>query len=155
MSNGNESAKVWTASASDTEVLFDIRTSVLENHQSREELATIGVTPDSVGEMLRTTARAWVAEVEGRPVAFSMADATECTVFAMFVRPGYEGLGLGRALMRQAEEWLYSQGCGEIWLLTGGDTKLRAYGFYERLGWGVAGVEEDGQVRFTKRRHQE
>lgn len=105
-----------------------------------------------MGEMLRTTSRAWLAEVDGLPVAFSMADARECTVFAMFVRPGYEGRGLGRALMREAEEWLYSRGCGEIWLLTGGDPRLRAHGFYKRLGWGAAGVEADGQLRFIKRR---
>jgi len=95
--------KVRVATESDVEALFDIRTSVHENHQSLEELAAIGVTPASVGEMLRTTSRAWLAEVDGQPVAFSMADAQQGTIFAMFVRPGYEGFGLGRALMQETE----------------------------------------------------
>ena len=101
------------------EALFDIRTSVPENHQSREELASIGVTPRRIREMLVTTSRAWIAEEGRQAVAFSMADSAEATVFAMFVRPGYEGRGLGRALMQAAEDWLFSKGLDEIWLLTG------------------------------------
>jgi GNAT superfamily N-acetyltransferase len=70
----------------------------------------------------------------------------------MFVRPGYEGQGLGRVLMHEAEDWLYSCGCEQIWLLTGSEEGLRASGFYRHLGWSVAGVEADGQWRFIKQR---
>lgn len=143
------------ATPDDVELLFDIRTSVLENHQSRGELASIGVTPRAVAEMLRTTARAWVAEVEGRAVGFSMADAAEGTVFAMFVRPGREGRGVGRALMREAEAWLFAEGREEIWLLTGRDPALRAHGFYRRLGWTEAEWRADGQVKYVKSRPTE
>ena len=142
--------RIRTASEADVPVLFEIRTSVRENHQSREELATIGVTPESIGEMMRSSSRVWVAEVEGQPVAFSMADAGEGTIFAMFVRPGYEGRGLGRALMREAEAWLFDQGLEEIWLLTGSDPALRANGFYRHLGWQDAGLQEDGQIKYVK-----
>ena len=140
------------ATPDDVELLFDVRTSVLENHQSRAELASIGVTPRTVAEMLRTTARAWVAEVEGRAIGFSMADAAEGTVFAMFVRPGWEGRGAGRALMREAEAWLFGEGRGEIWLLTGSDPALRANGFYRRLGWTQAEWGADGQVKYVRAR---
>ena len=142
--------RIRAATVSDVEALFDIRTSVGENHQSQEELVSIGVTPDSVSQMLCTTSRAWLAEIDGQPVGFSMADGQQGTVFAMFVRPGYEGRGLGRALMCEAEEWLYSQGHNEIWLLTGSDQGLRANGFYRHLGWSVGGIEDDGQLRFVK-----
>jgi GNAT superfamily N-acetyltransferase len=138
------------ATPDDVELLFDIRTSVLENHQSRAELASIGVTPRTVEEMLRTTARAWVAEVEGRAMGFSMADGAEGTVFAMFVRPGWEGRGAGRALMREAEAWLFAEGWDEIWLLTSRDPALRANGFYRRLGWTQAEWGADGQVKYVK-----
>ena len=40
------------------EMLFDIRTRVKENHQSRAELAAPGVTPESVAAMLRGDAAA-------------------------------------------------------------------------------------------------
>ncbi len=142
--------KIRIATDSDVTTLFRIRTSVNENHQSQEELAAIGVTPGSVGEMLHTTSRAWLAEIDDEAVAFSMADAEQGTIFAMFVRPGYENRGAGRALMREAEEWLFSQGHDEIWLLTGSDEKLRANGFYIHLGWNVEGVEADGQLRYVK-----
>lgn len=138
------------AAPDDVELLFDIRTSVRENHQSRAELASIGVTPWSVAEMLRTTARAWVVEAGGRAVGFSMADAAEGTVFAMFVRPGWEGRGAGRALMREAEAWLFAEEWEEIWLLTGRDPALRANGFYRRLGWTEAEWRADGQVKYVK-----
>lgn len=142
---------IRVAAEADVETLFDIRTSVRENHESREQLAAIGVTPESVGGMLGTTARAWLAEFDGVPAAFSMADAGQGTIFAMFVRPEYEGRGLGRALMREAEDWLFAAGWDEIWLLTGGGP-LRANGFYKHLGWEVKGREADGQLRFVKRR---
>lgn len=68
----------------------------------------------------------------------------------MFVRPGYEGRGLGRVLMREAETWLFGRGWDEIWLLTGSDPKLRANGFYQHLGWRDAGLQEDGQIKYVK-----
>lgn len=140
------------ATEADIEALFEIRTSVRENHQSRAELAALGVTPETIARMLRTCCRAWVASEDGYDVAFSMANAAEATVFAMFLRPGYEGRGLGRALMRLAEEWLFATGCGEIWLLTDSRREVRANGFYRHLGWKESGLQADGQVRFIKQR---
>src|SRR4030095_2243238 len=94
---------IRVASEADVESLFDIRTSVRENHQSRADLARVGVTPESVAEMLRSSSRAWIAPEGRQDVAFSMANAPEATVFAMFVRPEFEGRGLGRILMQAAE----------------------------------------------------
>lgn len=146
------SIRIRIATSSDIDDLFDIRTSVRENYQSREELAALGVTPASIATMLASSSRAWIAEVDTRPAAFAMADAEQATVFAMFVRPEYEGRGLGRLLMREAENWLFSQGLPEIWLLTGSDARLRAHGFYQRLGWSPVGVHPDGQIKYVKRR---
>jgi L-amino acid N-acyltransferase YncA len=102
--------------------------------------------------MLADDARAWIADVDGRPVAFSMAKSAERTVFAIFVRPGYEGRGLGRALMNRAEAWLFASGADEIWLTTGSDLAarpgrtprarrctcrfgFRQVGLFPRIGW--------------------
>ena len=138
------------ATDADVEALFEVRTSVAQNYQSREELAGLGVTPEAIARMLRTTSRAWIAEKDGRAVAFSMADADEGTIFAMFVRPENEGQGLGRALMKEAEDWLFGRGWPEIWLLTGSDPGLRAVGFYLHLGWKAVGLEPDGQTKYIK-----
>ncbi|MEJ7577789.1 MAG: GNAT family N-acetyltransferase [Pyrinomonadaceae bacterium] len=145
--------QIHIATDSDVATLFRIRTSVKENYQSLEELAALGLTPDTVREMLHTTSRAWVAEIDNEAIAFSMAGAEEGTIFAMFVRPGYENRGAGGALMRAAEEWLFSQGHDEIWLLTGSDERLRANGFYLHLGWHAEGVESDGQLKYVKRKN--
>lgn len=142
--------RVARTTAEDVEALFDVRTSVRENHLSRAQLAALGITPESVPERLRTTSRAWIAEAEGRAVGFAMADAAERTVFALFVRPGHDGRGIGRALMAEAEAWLFASGAAEIWLTTGGDPALRAHGFYRRLGWTPAGTEPDGQLRYVR-----
>lgn len=144
--------KIREAQLEDIETLFNIRTSVIENHQSREELATLGITPETVAEMLQTDCRAWIAEIDQQPIAFSMANAAEKTIFAMFVLPSFEGRGAGRALMQQAEQWLWVQGVEEIWLLTGNDSNLRAYGFYLRLGWTPVDIQPDGQIKFLKKK---
>ena len=145
-------AHIRVATEADIDSLFDIRTSVLENHQSRADLARVGVTPGSVAQMLHSSSRAWIASERKQDVAFSMADASDATVFAMFVRPAFEGRGLGRILMKRAEEWLFEQGCVEIWLLTDANRDVRANGFYRHLGWDDAGIQQDGQVKFTKTR---
>lgn len=144
--------QITLATPDDIETLFEIRTSVAQNHQSRDELSALGVTPDSLAEMLRTRSRAWLAHVEGTAAGFSMADSARATIFAMFVRPGFEQRGIGRRLMAEAEAWLFAQGWDQIWLATGSDESLRAWGFYLHLGWVPAGVLDDGQVRFVKRR---
>jgi GNAT superfamily N-acetyltransferase len=140
------------AQIEDIETLFNIRTGVIENHQSREELVTLGITPETVAEMLQTDCRAWIAEIDEQPIAFSMANAAEKTIFAMFVLPSFEGRGAGRALMQQAEQWLWLQGVEEIWLLTGNDPNLRAYGFYLHLGWTPVDLQPDGQIKFLKKK---
>jgi GNAT superfamily N-acetyltransferase len=142
---------IRAAIAEDIETLFSIRTSVRENYQSRAELAQIGVTPESVATLLKTVCRAWLAEVDRQPVGFSMANAAEKTVFALFILPEYEGRGIGKQLLTVAEDWLWSMGCIEIWLLTGADLSLRAHGFYQHLGWQAVGETSDGHIRYIKR----
>ncbi|MEM6988112.1 MAG: GNAT family N-acetyltransferase [Pseudomonadota bacterium] len=135
----------------DSEALFTIRCSVKENHQSREELNAIGVTVDSVRDMIESgNFVTRVAEVEGVPVGFTMAEISDGYFFACFVRPGAEGQGIGKALMMQTEAELISAGVTEAWLSTGPGEALRAVGFYEHLGWERSGVLDDGQIRFTK-----
>ena len=136
----------------DTEILFDIRCSVVENHQSREELASLGITAQTIREMIEgqdyiTT----IAEANGRPAGFSMAEISEGYVFACFVKPDFEGNGLGRALMEAAETGLRNRGVQEAWLSTGQASGLRAVGFYSHLGWYKDGHLDDGQIIFRKK----
>lgn len=143
--------KLRQASVADVETLFDIRCSVKQNFQSRDELADLGITVESVRDMVRggdyvTT----IADVDNRSVGFSMAQISEGYVFACFVRPAYESQGIGRALMNAAEEGLRRAGVKSAWLSTGSEEDLRASGFYRHLGWTEDGFLDDGQIRFVK-----
>jgi GNAT superfamily N-acetyltransferase len=141
------------ATPADIPALFDVRTSVRENHLDLAQLAERGVTPQSLAEMLEQhDARTWVCEGGGRIVAFSMADARTGTVFALFVRPEAEGRGYGRRLLRAAEEWLFAAGWETIWLQTGMEPHLRAHAFYRAAGWELAGAAGHDDVRYEKRR---
>ena len=144
------------AQPEDIEKLFNIRNSEVENLQNREEIAELGITPESVAKMLTTNCCAWIAEIENRSIGFSIANATEKTILGMFILPDFEGQGVGRTLMQVAESWLWSQGIEEIWLVTGNDPNLRAYGFYLHLDWIPVGVETNGnlkgEMKFIKKR---
>jgi GNAT superfamily N-acetyltransferase len=136
----------------EAELLFRLRTAVRENHQSRAELAALGITPESVAAMLRDGGRhaAWLAWLGPEAAGFAMADAAGATHFALFLRPGFEGRGIGGRLLGTAEGWLATRGCAAAWLLTGAGPGLRAPGFYRHLGWMEEGIAPDGSLRFRK-----
>lgn len=136
---------------SDISAIFKIRTSVQENHLSHAQLTEMGITPESIGQAISESPCAWIAEVDGAPVGFSMADANDGCVFAAFVLPDFEGLGLGRALMEKAEAFLF-QTHQTIWLETA--EKSRASGFYRNLGWQPVEVLPEGDIRFEKHLNQ-
>jgi hypothetical protein len=61
----------------------DKKTTATENSQSREELAVLGATVESVKEMVASGDYiAAVAEKDGQPVGFAMARISEGYVFA-------------------------------------------------------------------------
>lgn len=139
------------ATTTDIEALFEIRTSVVQNHLSREQMLALGISPASLADAISAAPCAWVAEVDGKPVAFAMVDLDEACVFALFVTPAFEGQGLARRLMVEAEAALFSRHA-RIWLETDGRDTVRANGFYRRLGWEVVAQLEEGDVRYEKAR---
>lgn len=145
------SVLIRVATVGDVDSLFAIRTSVAQNHLSREQMAALGITPQVLTQAIRDSDCVWIADVEGQPVAFTMIDQAEGELFALFVRPGFENRGLGRQLMAVAESALFARH-ERIFLITDGRDLIRANGFYRRLGWSVVGQEEDHDVRYEKRR---
>lgn len=137
------------ANLADIDAIFDIRTSVHENHLSRDQLAEMGITLNTIRQAILESPCAWVAEVNGVSVGFSMADAEDGCVFAAFVLPEFEGHGLGRRLMDKAEAFLF-QHHQTIWLETA--EASRASGFYRALGWQPVENLPEGDIRFEKNR---
>lgn len=144
---------IRTARQDDVDILFSIRTSVVQNHLSVEQMAELGITPQVLADSIREAPCAWVAEVDGRPAAFVMVDLAKGEVFAMFVLPTHENLGLGRQLMAVAEAALFEHH-DTLYLITDGRDEIRANGFYQRLGWVVVGQVEGDDVRYEKSRAQ-
>lgn len=142
-------AVVRLARLADVDAIFKIRTSVQENHLSEDQLADMGITPEAISQAISETPCAWVAQVCGVPVGFSMVDIEDGCVFAVFVLPEFEGYGLGRNLMHKAESFLF-QSHQKIWLETA--EASRASGFYRNLGWQPVKNLGQGDIRFEKQR---
>lgn len=60
------------AEVSDVESIFIVRTSVTENHLSREEMRELGITESTVSNMIEEGHCAWVATDDDEVVGFSM-----------------------------------------------------------------------------------
>lgn len=141
---------IRVAEITDIADMFRVRISVNENKATMADLAKYGITPESLPKMLSGHGRGWVVEIDGITRGFAMADAANATVFALFVEPGFEGQGIGRALMNEAEKWLAGMGCQQIWLETDSNLQVRANGFYRYTGWIESNMQPDGQVKFIK-----
>lgn len=138
------------AGVADVPGMFDVRTAVTENAIGWERLAELGITPASVAASLMSTCNAWVAERDDGIVGFAIADETEASIFALFVRPGCEGRGIGTRLLDLAVQWLWQKDKTVIFLTTGPGT--RAAGFYARRGWNAVGVQPSGELGFELHR---
>ena len=137
---------VREATAADMPGISRVRLSVKENALSVEQLTERGITNASVAASLLTHRKGWVAERSGQIVAFSMADKTDWSIFALFVLAEYEGRGLGSRLLNLALDWLWDSGAERVWLSTSPGT--RAARFYAKQGWIQTGDAGYGDVRF-------
>ena len=125
--------------------LVALRTSVVENHLSVDEMATRGITPETVLASIEAGERCcFVAEEDGVIAGFSMADRRDGLIFALFTRPGHEGRGHGGRLLDAALDWLKACDHEAAWLHTAPGT--RAERFYLSRGWRPDGKTDDGDV---------
>lgn len=137
------------ATPDDIDGLFHVRTSVRENTLTCEELEEMGITKAAVTAMMQASLCAWVAADDQKIVGFSMIIPEDACLFAAFVLPEYEGKGIGKQLVRFAEDELF-QHHEVIWLETGKTT--RAAGFYRHSGWGNETAADEGDIRLEKRK---
>jgi ribosomal protein S18 acetylase RimI-like enzyme len=100
---------------------------------------------------------ALVAELEGEVVGFigmvSLAVYEHVSplgyILALSVAPEHQGKGIGKALLRAAEEHLRDRGCGDV-RVSSGLQREEAHRFYEAAGYAKTGyrfrkvLAEDG-----------
>ena len=135
--------RIRAAEAADIPAMHRIRQGVEENRLSDEtEIIEASYLPYVIA------ATAWVAETEHGVAGFAILDESANSVWALFVDPGSEGAGIGRALHRRMLEWAREHGIRRLSLSTTADT--RAERFYTAAGWLVTEITVDGEVRFEK-----
>jgi GNAT superfamily N-acetyltransferase len=117
------------ATRADIPAMSRIRLAVTENVLRDPTRITVAMYED----FLERSGRGWVAELDGEIVGFSYADHVNASIWALFIQPGREGRGLGKALLDQATDWLFKRGHERVRLTTGADT--RADRFYAARGW--------------------
>jgi len=123
--------------------IFEIRDSVRENILSDPSR----VTPADIAWFLGN-GLVWVWEEDGRVVGFSAGDVRDGTIWALFVAPGHEGKGIGRALLKAACATLRDAGHAVVTLST--DPGTRAERHYRNDGWTAAGQNPKGELVFQK-----
>ena len=128
-----------TARADDIPRLATIRLAV------RENILRSTITQKMYRDALTTHGQGWVCEVENELVGFVIA-MRDGSIWALFVLPGFEGRGIGRALLARAMNWLQSEGSRRVWLCTAPGT--RAESLYRSLGWRPTGEMPNGDVRY-------
>lgn len=134
---------IRSATSSDIPRLIEIRGSVRENRLSDPSRVTVA---DYGWYISHGPIHVW--EENGVIAGLSASDPRDASIWGLFVDPGYEGRGIGQALIAAACRSLTDVGHGKAKLST--DAGMRAERFYLRNGWCAQGFTERGEVIFTK-----
>lgn len=135
--------KFREATIQDIPAMSRIRLSVRENILSNPAR----VTEQMYADYLSILGRGWVVEANGEVVGFCYADRENSSIWALFMSPEHEGLGLAKRLLKLAVDWLFELGKESVQLGTGPDT--RADRFYAAQGWTRGQVEGAKEVSYT------
>ncbi|MDB6136907.1 MAG: family acetyltransferase [Verrucomicrobiales bacterium] len=111
-------------------------------------LSDPSLVPDSdCIRYLEVRGKGWVGHDGAQLAGFAIADLVDHSIWALFVDPLYEGLGIGKELHRLMMDWYFTQTSETVWLSTAYDT--RAERFYRLQGWTDAGAYSTRERRFT------
>lgn len=132
---------VRRATAEDVADMMALRLSVRENRLFDPGQVT---AEDCLSYVRR--GHMWVWEEDQEILGMSASDCETGWIWALFVRPGHEGRGIGRALFAAACEALRAAGFRTLRLSTDPDT--RAARFYRAAGWREAGYTPEGELIF-------
>jgi GNAT superfamily N-acetyltransferase len=136
-------ANIRRAVAADIPRIMEIRHAVFENRLSDPSVVT-----DAHCTAFIDRSEIWVWCEKGAVLGFSAGDTRDGWIWALFVAPGHEGRGIGRALLPFACETLRRAGYTTATLST--EEGTRAERFYRENGWTAAGKNHKGEVVFTK-----
>ncbi len=122
----------------------EVRGKTRQNPASAEYLASIGITAETQAPLFEDgTLVGFVAESKGEIVGFCTGITTTGEVQVLAVLPEFEGMGVGKELLRKVVEALFDSGFEKLWLAASPDPEIRAFGFYRHLGWMFSGKTDD------------
>ncbi len=121
--------------------MHEVRMAVKENVLSDPSV----ITPAMYEEHLTHRGKGWVCLQGDSMVGFSVVDLLGGSVWALFIRPEFESMGIGRRLHDMMLDWYFSQGRESLWLSTAPNS--RAEQFYRAAGWIETGLH-GSELRF-------
>lgn len=134
--------KIREALVTDIPEIQIIRHAVKENILSDPNL----VTDADCFEYITNRGKGWVCEMNNLLVGFAIADLRENNIWALFILPEYEKMGIGKKLHDTLLKWYFSQTDKTVWLSTSPNT--RAEKFYRNAGWKEVGVYGKNEIKF-------
>lgn len=130
------------ATVDDIKQIQIVRNSVKENVLSDPSK----VTDKDCEEYLTQRGKGWVCEINDQVVGFAIADLQDRNIWALFVDPEHEGIGIGKELHDLMLDWYFSKTSEPVWLGTAPNT--RAEQFYRKAGWTETGIHGKGEIKF-------
>ena len=125
-----------------------VRNSVKENTLSNPLL----VTEKDYQEFLTERGKGWVCEIENQIIGFAIADLRDNNIWALFLKPDFEGKGIGTKLQNLMLNWYFENGKENVWLGTSPNT--RAEKFYTESGWVKNGMHGSKEIKFEMTKSQ-
>jgi GNAT superfamily N-acetyltransferase len=136
------STSIREATIADIKQIQVVRNSVKENTLSNPNL----VSDKDCEEFLTLRGKGWVSEINNEIVGFSIVDLKENNIWALFLKPEFEKIGIGQKLHNIMLDWYFEQTNETVWLGTAPMT--RAETFYRKAGWIEIGTHGKGEVKF-------
>jgi len=120
---------------------------VVRNLVTENRLSDPALVPDSdVEDYINRRGKGWVCEINGGVVGFAIADLVDNNIWALFIHPDFERIGIGKNLHDEMLNWYFSQTDKTVWLGTA--PKTRAEMFYRKAGWKEVGIHGKGEIKF-------
>jgi ribosomal protein S18 acetylase RimI-like enzyme len=133
---------IRSAEAKDIAQIQVVRNLVRENRLSDPALV-----PDAdVRDYLTRRGKGWVCEINDLVVGFAIVDLIDNNIWALFIHPDFERIGIGKKLHDEMLNWYFSQTTKTVWLGTA--PKTRAELFYRKAGWKEVGLHGKGEIKF-------
>ena len=136
--------KYRTAVPNDAVQCVALRGKTRENAVSEERLRSIGITAETWSRDIRNGALpGHICSSDEKMIGYCFGSINEGEIVVLALLPAYEGLGIGRELLKKMTQDLFASGRSRLFLGCSSDPCSRSYGFYRHLGWRSTG-QTDG-----------